>query len=106
MQRLTKNDFNALFALMEKSFPVDEFRVREQQEALFSDDSYVVYGLKDGNALKAFVSTWQFDDFVFIEHFAVNPLYRNNGLGGKILNDLLKKQKNITKKTKKKLTLK
>lgn len=93
MQRLTKNDFNALFALMEKSFPVDEFRVREQQKALFSDDSYVVYGLKDGNALKAFVSIWQFDDFVFIEHFAVNPLYRNNGLGGKILNDLLKKQK-------------
>lgn len=30
---------------------------------------------------------------MFIEHFAVNPLYRNNGLGGKILNDLLKKLK-------------
>ena len=93
MQRLTKNDFNALFVLMEKSFPVDEYRTRDRQEALFSDPAYAVYGLKNGVALKAFVSTWQFDDFVFIEHFAVNPLYRNNGLGGKILNDLVKKLK-------------
>ena len=93
MQRLTKDDFGAVFSLIEKSFPVDEYRVRKQQEALFSDDSYIVYGLKEADALKAFVSTWQFDDFVFIEHFAVNPLYRNNGLGAKILNALVQNLK-------------
>lgn len=28
MQRLTQNDFDALFSLMEKSFPADEHRGR------------------------------------------------------------------------------
>lgn len=91
MQRLTKNDFDALFSLMEKSFPTDEYRSRAEQQALFADSDYAVYGMKDGTAIKAFISTWRFDDFVFIEHFAVNPDFRNNGIGGKMLKDLVEK---------------
>lgn len=89
MQRLTKNDFDALFSLMEKSFPADEYRSRAEQQALFADSDYAVYGLKDGAAIKAFISTWRFDDFTYIEHFAVNPAFRNNGIGGKMLNELI-----------------
>ena len=93
MQRLTQNDFDALFSLMEKSFPADEYRSRAEQRALFADSDYAVYGLKDGASIKAFISTWHFDDFVFIEHFAVNPAYRNNGIGGKMLGELISKLK-------------
>lgn len=32
MQRLTQNDFDALFSLMEKSFPADEYRDRTTQK--------------------------------------------------------------------------
>lgn len=32
MQRLTQNDFDALFSLMEKSFPADEYRDRAAQK--------------------------------------------------------------------------
>ncbi len=89
MQRLTQNDFDALFSLMEKSFPADEYRGRAAQKALFADPDYAVYGIKDGADVKAFISTWRFDDFAFVEHFAVNPRFRNNGVGGKMLNELI-----------------
>ena len=89
MQRLTQNDFDALFSLMEKSFPADEYRGRAAQKALFDNPLYAVYGLKDGADVKAFISTWRFDDFAFVEHFAVNPRFRNNGVGGKMLNELI-----------------
>ena len=91
MQRLTQNDFDALFSLMEKSFPADEHRGRTAQRALFADSDYAVYGIKDGADVKAFISTWRFDDFVYIEHFAVNPSCRNNGVGKKMLNDLIER---------------
>lgn len=90
MQRLTQNDFDALFSLMEKSFPADEYRDRAAQKALFDNPLYAVYGLKDGAAVKAFIATWQFSDFAFVEHFAVDPSCRNNGIGKKMLNDLIK----------------
>ncbi len=83
MQRLTQNDFDTLFSLMESSFPANEYRGRAAQRALFGDPDYVIYGIKDSALLKAFISTWRFSDFTFIEHFAVNPLCRNNGIGGK-----------------------
>ena len=89
MQRLTQNDFDALFSLMEKSFPADEYRDRAAQKALFDNPLYAVYGLKDGAAVKAFIATWQFSDFAFVEHFAVDPSCRNNGIGKKMLNDLI-----------------
>ena len=73
MQRLTQNDFDALFSLMEKSFPADEYRSRAEQRALFADSDYAVYGLKDGASIKEFISTCDLEEFEFIEHFTLNP---------------------------------
>lgn len=52
---------------------------------------YQVYILSDTEKkdIKAFVSTWNLDSFVFIEHFAVNPSYRNLGIGSRILQELI-----------------
>lgn len=44
--KLTKNDFDGIFELIEKSFPTDEYRQKSGQRALFSLPEYEVWGIK------------------------------------------------------------
>ena len=39
--------------------------------------------------VQALMALWDFDDFVFFEHFAVDPACRNGGIGGQMLDALL-----------------
>lgn len=87
LERLDISDFDEMFDIMEKSFPADERRPKEEQEKLFNISNYKVYCVKEKN-VKAFMAAWEFDTFVFLEHFAVSPEYRNEGLGGRMLTAL------------------
>ena len=78
-------DFDKMFEIMEKSFPTDERRPKEEQKALFENPLYKVYCAGE---MKAFMAVWEFDSFVFLEHFAVSPVCRNEGLGSKMLEEL------------------
>lgn len=89
---LKKEKFDDFFKLMEESFPVDEYRNYENQKSLFDIPEYKVYSLFcDDKVLKAFIALWQFEDFVFIEHFAVNQKYRNCGVGSEFLQEIVNK---------------
>lgn len=90
LKKMNPQDFDLVFSIMEESFPSDERRPYEGQKALLSNPKYHIYTLPDSKTrnLKGFITVWQFEDFVFIEHFAVNPLYRNQGLGSWILKEL------------------
>ena len=80
--------FEEFFSLLEKSFPTDEYREREGQLALFSREEYRLLCCCKENELSAFFSLWEFGDFCFLEHFAVDPKLRGQGLGTKLLEDL------------------
>lgn len=43
---------------------------------------------EDSEDIKGFAAVWDFDWLVYIEHLAVNPAERNNGLGAKILKSI------------------
>lgn len=92
MEKLTKNDFDKVYPIMEESFPPDERRTYQEQKALLSNSKYSIYVLPDDETkeIKAFLAVWQFDDFAYIEHFAVNQAYRNGGLGSQILHEIKK----------------
>lgn len=83
-EKLTLNEFDEMYAIMEKSFPLDEYRPYKEQKALFENKYYSVYIEKE-NMIKGFIAVWNFSDFLFVEHFAVNPDYRNQGIGAQIL---------------------
>ncbi len=92
LTKLTKDDFDGIFELIEKSFPRDEYRQKNCQRALFSLPEYEVWGIKNAeNALQtdAFISLWRFDGFTYVEHFAVCRELRGCGTGTKILNEIL-----------------
>jgi len=89
MQKLNKQDFDKMYRLMEKSFPPDEYRTYDEQKALLDDPAYTVYVLYNGSEdIKAFIAVWEFDEFAFIEHLAVQPEYRNCGIGSRVLIEL------------------
>ena len=88
LQKLTHADFDDFFALLEESFPLDEYRPYEEQRALLDDPRYCAYVLFEGGEIKALMTVWQIADFAFLEHFAVAPACRNQGLGAKILGEI------------------
>lgn len=82
------SEFEEIYAILETSFPPDERRAKEDQQALLQEERYTVYVLPDKETVAGFLTVWQFSDFAVVEHFAVNPAYRNQGLGGKMLAQL------------------
>lgn len=88
LEILSKRDFSGMYSLMEESFPRDEYRPYEEQLALMSLDEYKVFVKKNGNKVSAFAAVWEFCDFMFLEHLAVDASLRNNGVGGAVLQEL------------------
>lgn len=83
IERMQPADFDAVYRLLTQSFPATERRGAAGQRALFSDSAYRVDILRapDGG-VQALIASWDFDDFVFLEHFAVDPACRSGGIGG------------------------
>ncbi|MBE6890125.1 MAG: GNAT family N-acetyltransferase [Ruminococcaceae bacterium] len=79
--------FDELFAILEQSFPTTERRDRTGHLAEFSEERFnsVCY-IPD--KLMGFLNYWDFDDFIYIEHFAVSPELRGQGTGSALMSYL------------------
>ncbi len=92
MENLKVKDFDKIYRLMEESFVEDEYRNYEGQKQLLSLDHYTVFvEYHETGDVMAFIALWAFDAFIYIEHFVVNPKYRNRGLGSKLLMNIMDK---------------
>ena len=87
---MCEDEFEKVFAIMLEAFPIDERRTFDEQKALLSNPIFEIFVCKDdeNGEIKGFISTYRFDDFCFVEHFAVDGKYRNMGLGHEILQEL------------------
>lgn len=74
--------FERLYAV---SFPVFEQRTREQQETAFRHANYHLKGYEEDDTFIGFISYWEFDDYLYIEHFAINTEIRGKGYGSNLL---------------------
>lgn len=89
MRIMKPHEFDSVFEILEASFPADEYRAYSEQKKLLDDERYTI--LVDGDdTVKGFISVWEFDTFIFIEHFAVSKKYRNRGIGASVLSNLCK----------------
>lgn len=94
MELAKKEDFSAIFSLMKRSFPLEEFREMAAQERLLQHPAYRIYVVRDGaQKIKSFLAAWEFDTFRFVEHLAVDPSIRGGGLGGKMIEEYLERDK-------------
>lgn len=78
-------------ALYHESFPIEEQRPWPSTMDLISDpDSpfrLIALTLPD-ESFAGFVTIWEINGFRYIEHFAVDPSMRGNGIGAEILESL------------------
>lgn len=86
--------FEEVFKLMEKSFPKNEYRAKENQKKLLKNPMYKL-DIKTDESGKtiAFIASWNFPKFLFIEHLAVDPSCRGKGMGSKIMKDFINNSK-------------
>lgn len=89
-ERISKNTFEKVYPILEEAFPVEELREMGRQKALLDKPQYRLYGMKHkSGSRQGVIAMWDFDDFIYIEHFAINPKFRNGGFGGKKLDEII-----------------
>ena len=76
LKKMEIKDFDQVYTLMEESFPTDQYRNYQKQKELFQNPEYQILIEKDPELreIKAFLAAWEFETFIYVEHFAVNPV--------------------------------
>ena len=92
IEKLKLHEFDAVYAIMEQSFPLEEYRCYEGQKALLQKPAYRIYVTKEENRILGFAAVWQLENWLFLEHLAVEPQFRNRGIGAELLGFLAEKR--------------
>lgn len=89
---------DALYAsfktLYESAFPVYEKRTESHQRDGLKDDRFHLDCYLDDNQLIGFFGYWQFAQYCYIEHYAINGHIRGKGYGTQLLQQFLDKTDN------------
>lgn len=90
------NPFYSRFInLYSGSFPVFEQRTGEQQDAAFASQGYHLAAYEENGVFLGFISYWEFDSYIYIEHFAVDKKLRGKGYGSLILTAFIEQQTKV-----------
>ena len=79
--------------LYQVSFPLHEQRESTSQEAILSNDLYHFDLIYDGDSFVGLVLYWEQSDYIYIEHFCIQPDLRNRQYGQRTLSLLQEKGK-------------
>ena len=82
--------FGEVWHLYQNSFPLCEQRTLDHQITAFKADRFHLDVYLDGETLVGFIGYWDFDDYLYIEHYAINSDLRGGGWGSRILEALQK----------------
>lgn len=81
-----KSDLEFVERLYIESFPPTERRsVTKMHSLIESNDLFDVFVFVEDDNRIGFISTWTFESFTYLEHFAISPEFRNGGYGQKAL---------------------
>lgn len=71
---------------------IDSFPESERRETglLFglhtsNNNTFTIQMIVDNDEYVGFLTYWKFTSFVYAEHFAISPLFRNGGFGGQVM---------------------
>ena len=79
--------WDSLVRVYHTSFPIDEQRPIEDIARLIEhDERFIAYALTDKEStFIGLLTTWHFEKFIYIEHFAIAPALRSQGHGSKAI---------------------
>lgn len=86
--------WDSLACVYHASFPIDEQRpITDITRLIEEDERFVAYVITDERGgFVGLLTTWHFDDFIYIEHFAIEPTLRSKGYGAKTLKTFITEQ--------------
>ena len=87
--------WDSLALVYHTSFPIDEQRPIEDITRLIEHDlRFIAYAITDNSdTFVGMLTTWHFDEFIHIEHFAIVPALRSQGYGSKALQTYIATQR-------------
>lgn len=91
----SNSNYNFVEQLFVDAFPPEERRKEEDQRETIVYNPFMhclLVSDVEGTPL-GFLTYWRFSDFTYIEHFAVSPGFRNQGIGGDVISAFLQMQR-------------
>ena len=92
LKPITKLNFYKFYKLLASDFCYDERKSESDEFLSLSDKRFSPNFIYLNNKLIGYICFWEFDDFIFIEHFAILKIFRNKGLGSEFLTKFSEKQ--------------
>lgn len=96
--RLYRADCNFLPEMCEQlelNFDLEERRDSQDQIEVFGEEKFVSWIIEENGERVGFMNVWEFGEFTYFEHFVVYERFRGNGCGGRALDMLLTRYKNV-----------
>ncbi len=95
LERIKSGEFDYIYSQMQQNFVIDEIRDRLQALEVLSEPFYSIYNIIEKDIKVGFIATWEFKEFLFVEHFVIYQEYRKTGYGSKALSLVKEKSKLI-----------
>lgn len=89
IKNIDNEHFSKFWEIYDYSFPKNEKRTKENISKIINEDNFEIILYVDDSEVLGFFITWNFSKFLYIEYFATNALKRNQGLGKKLLRELI-----------------
>lgn len=88
LKNIKDENWNKVWQIYEESFPHYELRnIKEQKDAMKDKEFFCTY-VKEDDKVVGIIFYWEWEQFRYIEHFAVNINLRGGGYGSKILEEI------------------
>lgn len=81
--------FEKMWSIYDYSFPYFEKRTLSHQVTAFSNPDYHLDCYIDNDKFIGFIGYWDFSDYIYIEHYALDKEVRGSGYGTKILKEFI-----------------
>ena len=86
--------YENIYRLYHSSFPVEERRNWVDIELILNTDKrFNMFVFSSENEFSGFLTFWKFENFVYVEHFAVSDSIRGQGIGSQIIKSFRDEQK-------------
>ena len=82
---ITEERFNLVYEKMTTAFPYEERRELLDQKDCLSNKFFRFFEIFDNSVAVGFITIWDFAEFVFIEHLAIDEQKRAGGYGSKAI---------------------
>ena len=80
---ITKNEFEKYYNLLQDDFCFEERKAKQDELKALSNKYYKPCFIYDDEKLVGYFCYWEFEDFMYVEHFAILKELRGSGIGTK-----------------------